>query len=324
MLIARRISRHLTWLIASLVLMGLLTAWWLMAMRTSDKLPGGGSSVGLTLGLIGGLLIAFEMALVLKKRLRSKLWMMFQTRLWMKAHIWLGLLTFPILLLHSGIRWGGWLSATLLALLALVWLSGIYGLILQQFLPKIMLDDVPGEAITSQVGHIVGKFSSDARRMMALHFDLDGDEATPRLTMPSGKAVAEKPKTPYISVGSVRAHTKTESAEPEKKSTVSAERLLESYVKQISPFLEEGDRLRTPLSSSSRSRDYFQTLKAVIPTTTHETMEALEGLCEQRRQLDSQARLQFWLHNWLLMHLPLSWALFVLMFLHVFVALKYI
>jgi hypothetical protein len=39
--------------------------------------------------------------------------------------------------------------------------------------------------------------------------------------------------------------------------------------------------------------------------------------------MDDQARIHFWLHNWLWIHLPLSIALIVLMFVHVFFALKY-
>jgi hypothetical protein len=49
----------------------------------------------------------------------------------------------------------------------------------------------------------------------------------------------------------------------------------------------------------------------------------LEDLCNQRRQLILQSKIHFWLHNWLWVHLPLSVALIVLMFVHIFVALKY-
>ena len=46
-------------------------------------------------------------------------------------------------------------------------------------------------------------------------------------------------------------------------------------------------------------------------------------MCEQRRQLYNQARIQYWLHNWLWFHLPLSVALIVLMFVHVIYAIEY-
>ena len=46
-------------------------------------------------------------------------------------------------------------------------------------------------------------------------------------------------------------------------------------------------------------------------------------MCEERRQWDRQARLHFWLHNWLWVHFPLSVALVVLMFVHIWAALKY-
>ena len=46
-------------------------------------------------------------------------------------------------------------------------------------------------------------------------------------------------------------------------------------------------------------------------------------LCESRRQLGEQERIHRWLHNWLYVHLPLSLALVILMFVHVWVALKF-
>ena len=53
------------------------------------------------------------------------------------------------------------------------------------------------------------------------------------------------------------------------------------------------------------------------------TVDALSNLCDQRRQFDHQARLHYWLHNWLWIHLPLSLALIVLMFVHIVRTLQY-
>jgi hypothetical protein len=49
----------------------------------------------------------------------------------------------------------------------------------------------------------------------------------------------------------------------------------------------------------------------------------LEGLCEQRRQLAEQERLHFWLHAWLLVHVPLSAGLPVLIAAHVISSFYY-
>jgi hypothetical protein len=60
-----------------------------------------------------------------------------------------------------------------------------------------------------------------------------------------------------------------------------------------------------------------------VPPEAHPAVGALRDLCEQRRQLHAQARLHFWLHNWLWVHLPLSVALVVLMGIHIYVTLRY-
>jgi hypothetical protein len=60
-----------------------------------------------------------------------------------------------------------------------------------------------------------------------------------------------------------------------------------------------------------------------LPEGAHAAVTSLEGMCEQRRQMDAQARIHFWLHNWLWVHLPLSVALIVLMVIHAFYAIKF-
>ena len=67
----------------------------------------------------------------------------------------------------------------------------------------------------------------------------------------------------------------------------------------------------------------FEDLRTRLDPKAHDAVAQLEGVCEQRRQFEHQARMYFWLHNWLWVHQPLSWALFILMFLHVAVAHMY-
>ena len=47
-----------------------------------------------------------------------------------------------------------------------------------------------------------------------------------------------------------------------------------------------------------------------------EDLEQLATLCEERRQMADQERIHFWLHSWLLLHIPLSVALLVLGVVH--------
>jgi hypothetical protein len=68
---------------------------------------------------------------------------------------------------------------------------------------------------------------------------------------------------------------------------------------------------------------YFGQLRRTTPFEVHGILNDLEDICEERRQLALQRRLHHWLHGWLLIHVPTSFALLVLTFVHAVLALKY-
>jgi len=68
---------------------------------------------------------------------------------------------------------------------------------------------------------------------------------------------------------------------------------------------------------------YFAHLRTIMPVAAHDLLRDLEGICEERRQLMVQRRLHLWLHAWLLVHVPLSFALLVLTAVHAVLALRY-
>src|SRR5262249_19070224 len=81
---------------------------------------------------------------------------------WMKAHLWLGLLSYVLVLLHSGFKLGDGLTLVLMALFTLVLLTGIYGVILQQFLPRMMLLRIPLETVYEQIDSVVAQLRGEA------------------------------------------------------------------------------------------------------------------------------------------------------------------
>src|SRR5262245_65335307 len=87
---------------------------------------------------------------------------------WMNAHICLGLLTVPLLLLHSGGRLGGTLSTLLVALFGLVIVSGIWGLLLQNLMPRMLLEAAPVETVYSQIDRVGRQYAAEARRLVLL------------------------------------------------------------------------------------------------------------------------------------------------------------
>ncbi len=55
----------------------------------------------------------------------------------------------------------------------------------------------------------------------------------------------------------------------------------------------------------------------------HEQLELLETYCDDRRQWGEQERYHFWLHSWLLLHVPLSVLILVLGLVHAFASLYF-
>ena len=106
-----KLSTHWLWIAGTSLLTAGAAAWYGTEVVPGRALPGGGSVPGLTFGIAGGVIILFELALWLRKRWRR--WRLGKTSTWMRAHIWGGLLTVPLLLLHSGFVLGGWLSTSL-------------------------------------------------------------------------------------------------------------------------------------------------------------------------------------------------------------------
>ena len=94
----------------------------------------GGSLVGLAFGVAGTLVIFFECLLSWRKKVPAAPLGRLQT--WLRAHIWLGLLSFVLIVFHAGFEWGEGLASVLMWLFVVIGVSGIYGLALQQFLPR--------------------------------------------------------------------------------------------------------------------------------------------------------------------------------------------
>jgi len=309
------------WILLTVALGGGLGGWYAWASGHAEEWPGGSTPVGLTLGIVGGLLILSEFFLWPRKQVRS--WRIGRVKHWMAGHIWLGLLTLPLLILHSGFLLGGTLSTVLTVLLVIVVLSGVWGLYLQQTIPKRMLDEVPGETIYSQIEHISHLTKQEAERLVDATCGRAGldqrdspDEAADYDSAPA-----------YVVVGAVRSVGRLQGnvlqTSVPSSPVPGSEPLRIFFNQEVRPYLLRGFHSSSPLSSRSRAEGIFRDLRTQLDPRAHPTVEAIAAACEQRRQHDLQIRLHRWLHGWLLIHLPLSIALVILMFIHVYVALKY-
>src|SRR6266550_5560474 len=112
----------------------------------------GGTPLGLIFGAIALAIFVFAALLGVRKKL--VLWRVGTVQRWLRAHIWLTLLTIPLVMLHCGFRLGGPMTTLLMALYAVVMVSGIYGLILQHQMPHLMMERLPAETVFEQIPHI--------------------------------------------------------------------------------------------------------------------------------------------------------------------------
>ena len=123
----------------------------------------GGTPLGLAFGAISLAIFIFAALLSLRKKI--PLWRVGTVQRWLRAHIWLTLLTIPLVILHSGFRLGGPMTTLLMVLYAVVMVSGIYGLFLQHLMPRLMKERLPAETVFEQIPHIRSQLAAAAEKM---------------------------------------------------------------------------------------------------------------------------------------------------------------
>jgi hypothetical protein len=314
---------HRPWCLLTAMATVLAGAWYVLYGFSSGawSWPAGSSPPGFAFGVAGGAIILFEMLLWPRKSLwRGR--RLGRTKLWMTAHLWLGLLTLPLLLLHGGFHFSlasSPLAAVLMWLLVLVVGSGIFGLAIQNIVPRLMLERLPAETITSQIGRILEQYHQEAERLVG---QVCGDS-------PSGS----HDETPadargYAAVETVRqvgrVQGKVIQATTEATYVPESEPLRVFYDEFVDPYLAASSGVRLPLGYARRTAALFATLKGRLRVEAHPMVDRLADLCDQRRQFDLQNRLQNLLFTWLGVHVALSVALLVLMIIHIFLALEYV
>src|SRR5687767_1547859 len=118
--------------------------------RTHAERPGSvGSAIGLFYGIIGFAMMVFAGLLAAKKKVR--IWRIGRAQTCMRGHLWLGLLSFPIILFHAGLTFGGPLTGVMMWIFVVVIVSGVIGAALQHYLPRLIMTRVPMETIYEQI-----------------------------------------------------------------------------------------------------------------------------------------------------------------------------
>jgi hypothetical protein len=281
---------------------------------------GGGSASGLLCGIVAGGIIALEMLLWPRKAFRRL--RLIPAKYWLSAHVWFGLASLPLAIVHSGFHLGGWLPTALMVLFVLTVLSGLYGLAIQNILPRWMIRNLPSETIYSQIDYVSKQTVEDARRLLvtACGRRVSGEallDEEPEL---------EAARTGTIVVGAVRQAGKTRGRTLETRRVAQAgedrDTLWNAY-EEIRPFLFDGHQQSTPVTDRQQASQWFRRLRSVCGGESESIIDILESMCDQRRQFDTQQIVHRWLHVWLPIHIGLSVAVTVLLAAHVWTALKY-
>jgi hypothetical protein len=300
---------HRRWFVGSTVGLAVATAVYIPYALRAPQGPRGGSALGLTFGVVGFLLMVFAGLLGLRKKF--PVWRMGRAQSWMRGHLWLGLLSFPLILFHGGFHFGGTLTRMLMWLFLFVWVSGILGAALQHFMPRFQTAQLPMETIYEQIDRVRGQLAQEAGQIVEeTRSALDGEVSH----------ASERQRAMSASAGTQGGLTVASGLQANQQAGVQLQQFLDE---EIRPYLDRAGSHAMNLSQSAKAQKMFQQFRVLLAPELHSNLDDLENICEEKRQLDRQSRLHKILHGWLLVHIPLSYALLLLGAVHAVVALKF-
>lgn len=305
------------WAIVSAVILGVFTAVYVAYAARAPEGPRGGSALGLTFGVIGFGFMIF--AALLGARKRVPVWRIGRAQAWMRGHLWLGLLSLPVILFHGGFHFGGTLTSVLMWLLMITVVSGLFGAALQHYVPRVMTADVKLETIYDEIGTVRKLLREEADRAVeTVCGPLGiGKPASEEVLRAGGLSAARAMAT--TSGGAAVAAA----AETVVLSEEECAPLRRFYLGEMRPFLDRPKQRGSRLSDADKAHGAFSGLRTLMPPPAQATLQDLEDICDEARQLVRQEQLHHWLHGWLLVHIPLSLALILLGAVHAVMALRY-
>src|SRR5262245_33585911 len=113
------------WGLGSLAILAVALAVFVPYAWTAPRGPRGGTAVGLVFGGAGFALMLYAAALGARKRVPT--WRLGRAKSWMRGHLWLGLLSLPVIFFHGGVCFCGALTRVVLWVLIITVGGGAYG-----------------------------------------------------------------------------------------------------------------------------------------------------------------------------------------------------
>lgn len=276
---------HAAWFFTSLGLAAVATGLYVPYANNAVYGATGNSVIGLFFGITGTIAMMFAGLLAARKRVVSK--KLGAISWWVKGHLWIGLLSVPLIFFHSGFRFGGDVTQLTMWCFLAVIISGIIGQILQQFTPRFMKTVTPQQAIFEQLDVAINSLKKAGDAQILSVYDtlfvdeqLDGSESNDNF-------------------------------------------LRDFYLRHVRTFLQIEVSPDSSLLNATQAEGIFATVRDGIPRKMIPIATELESICNERRQLIAQNKLQWIMHGWTLIHIPLSMSLLILTLVHVVMSLYF-
>lgn len=264
-------------------------------ISSSPERASGGSLPGLGYGMVGAVLLGCVGMLSLHRRLARWGWIGSRAG-WLRGHVWLALLSCAALGCHCNFHFGGTFTTTLSVVYFVVIGTGILGVGLQWLIPRLMTQRISSEAPFEQIPRLCSVLLQEADQLID---EVCGPLEPTSLNEDRTTAARNHGANPLV-------------------------QLREFHETCLRPFLTSPASHASPLTSPYQAEALFNGLCKIGGLTPHlSVLDRLASLCERRRLLWEQEKLHYWLHAWLLIHVPASGLLLILGVWHVATALYY-
>lgn len=324
------------------VLGGAALGWCAVYRQRTGAWPNGSSMPGFVCGVTAGLLMIYEFLFVLRRVPLWKKWKFLhwfpsftRTQARLRRHIWIGLLTAPLVLGHAAhLGRASWIALALTLVYLGVMASGLVYLLVQQWLPRRLLHLVPEETIYAQIPDLAEQLAQEAELLILA---TAGPRESEMRTLPTAL------KRSRALLGELRRGRGTGLLDLHRPGT--SDRLMPKnplpdcqslwsfYDERLQCFLtrkrpenlspkQYALALQT-LGVHDRAVAVFVDLRGRVHPEAVPIVDALEQLCSRRRQFDRQIRYQVLMHLWLGIHVGLSVLLLALLAVHVVTAVWY-